>query len=129
VVPLLCCIICFFVAAAVFFLMILGFHGDAETSSKSIYAIWWIVMFSEVVTIVTVSCKWRVLSFKATHLVERMGLLTLIVIGEGAIGVSKTVSEIMGKDGPDLKGSFLICCIILLLVSRFLSSIGISEEN
>jgi low temperature requirement protein LtrA len=116
-IPLLCCIISFFAAAVVFFLMTLGFHEDAKTSSKSIFTIWWITMLLEVIIIVAVSCKWRMLSFKATHLAERMGLLTLIVIGEGAIGVTKTVSKIMGESGPDLKGSFLICCIVLLLVS------------
>jgi low temperature requirement protein LtrA len=115
--PLLCCIISFFVAAIAFFAMVLGFHEDAATSSKSLFAIWWVVMLLEVIVIVGVSCKWRTLSFKATHLAERMGLLTLIVIGEGAIGVTKTVSKITGETGLDLQGSFLICCIVLLLVS------------
>jgi low temperature requirement protein LtrA len=121
-IPLLCCIISFFVAAVVFFLMTLGFHEDAETS-KSIFAVWWITMLLEVMILVAVSCKWRMLSFKATHLAERMGLLTLIVIGEGAIGVTKTVSKIMGESGPDLKSALLICCIILLLVSSLQPSV------
>lgn len=57
------------------------------------------------------------LSFKKTHLMERMSLLTLIVIGEGAIGVTKTVSRMMGKSGLDVESCFLIMCIILVLVS------------
>jgi low temperature requirement protein LtrA len=116
VLPLLYCVVSFFVAAIIFFVMTLGFHEDAETS-KSIFAIWWIVTLCEAIIIVAVSCKWRTLSFKATHLAERMGLLTLIVIGEGAIGVTKTVSKIIGETGPDLRSSLLICCIIFLLVS------------
>jgi low temperature requirement protein LtrA len=57
------------------------------------------------------------LSFKKTHLMERMSLLTIIVIGEGAIGVTKTVSRLMGKHGLDVEGCFLIMCIIIILVS------------
>lgn len=71
----------------------------------------------EGIVIIAVSCNWRTLSFKATHLVERMGLLTLIVIAKGAIGVTKTTAKVMGKSGPTLDGSFLICCIILILVT------------
>ena len=47
---------------------------------------------------------------------ERMSLLTLIVIGEGAIGVTKTVSRMMGKSGLDVEGCFLIMCISLVLL-------------
>ncbi|EKG13809.1 Low temperature requirement A, partial [Macrophomina phaseolina MS6] len=61
------------------------------------------------------------LSFKKTHLVERMGLLTLIVIGEGAIGVTKTVSKMMGKYGLDVEGTLLVVCIVLVLVFLFLT--------
>ncbi|KAE9966305.1 hypothetical protein BLS_007106 [Venturia inaequalis] len=45
----------------------------------------------------------------------RMGLLTLIVIGEGAIGVTKTVAKVLGK-GITIEGAALICSIVLLLV-------------
>jgi hypothetical protein len=45
-----------------------------------------------------------------------MSLLTLIVIGEGAIGITKTVSRIMGKTGLEVEGCFLIMCIICVLV-------------
>jgi low temperature requirement protein LtrA len=115
--PLISCVATFFVAAAVFFVMTLAFRAKVGTVSRGIYSIWWIVMASEALIIITVSCTWRMLSFKATHLPERLGLLTLIVIGEGAIGVSKTVSKIMGKNGPDLNNTFLIGCIVLILVS------------
>ena len=41
------------------------------------------------------SCYWRVVSFRHTHLVERIGLLTLIIMGEGIIGMTKSVSTIL----------------------------------
>jgi len=44
--------------------------------------------------------------------------LTLIVIGEGAIGVTKTIGKMMSK-GLDMEASGLVLCIVLLLVSKF----------
>ncbi|QDS75713.1 hypothetical protein FKW77_008036 [Venturia effusa] len=114
--PLAICVLTFFTAAAIFFAMVLAFKDNEKQTNRSIFAIWWLVQLLEGVVIIAVSCTWRTLSFKATHLVERMGLLTLIVIGEGAIGVTKTIAKIMGKTGPTVDGSFLICCIILILV-------------
>lgn len=49
----------------------------------------------EALAVITISCIWRVVSFKHTHLVERVGLLTLIIMGEGIIGLSKSVSTIL----------------------------------
>lgn len=115
--PLVVCMLTFFAAAAVFLLMVLAFKDTKKQTNRAIFAVWWVVQLLEGIVIIAVSCNWRTLSFKATHLVERMGLLTLIVIGEGAIGVTKTIAKVMGKSGPTLDGSFLICCIILVLVS------------
>ncbi|KAK0647506.1 hypothetical protein DIS24_g7692, partial [Lasiodiplodia hormozganensis] len=110
----------YLVAAAVFGAMILAFRaGDA--GRPGLYWIWWVVLFLEGVGTITISCFWRMLSFKKTHLVERMGLLTLIVIGEGAIGVTKTVGKMMGKSDIDVQGTFLVVCIVLVLVFLFLN--------
>ncbi|KAF2873140.1 bacterial low temperature requirement A protein-domain-containing protein [Massariosphaeria phaeospora] len=84
--------------------------------NRGIYIVWYIVMIVEATAVITISCCWRMLSFKKTHLMERMSLLTLIVIGEGAIGVTKTVSRLMGKYGLEPEGCFLIMSIIMLLV-------------
>jgi low temperature requirement protein LtrA len=40
------------------------------------------------------SSKWKVLGFKRTHLVERMSLLTLYILGEGVIDVLKSVGKV-----------------------------------
>ncbi|CAO2651043.1 Nn.00g093400.m01.CDS01 [Neocucurbitaria sp. VM-36] len=87
-----------------------------DHSHRLVYLVWYVVMVLEAIAVVTISCCWRILSFKKTHLMERMSLLTIIVIGEGAIGVTKTVSRIMGKHGLDVEGCFLIMCIIVILV-------------
>lgn len=128
--PLIICMLTFFAAAATFFVMIFAFNDKFKQTNRSIFAVWWVVQVLEGVVVIAVSCCWRTLSFKATHLVERMGLLTLIVIGEGAIGVTKTVAKVMGKTGPTLNASFLICCVILILASIFtLSSSGIEANR
>lgn len=93
-----------------------AFLVGAEVS-VSIVSLWWVIMFLEGLSTITISCSWRMLSFKATHLVERMGLLTLIVIGEGAIGVTKTVSKLLGKsDTLDSVAIGQIISIILILL-------------
>lgn len=44
---------------------------------------WYIILGLEGLAVMIVSCVWRVMSFKHTHVHERVGLLTLIVLGEG----------------------------------------------
>ena len=57
---------------------------------------WYIVSVFEALSLLSISSYWPQLSFKHTCLSERVGLLTLIVIGEGCIGFSKTLSKISG---------------------------------
>lgn len=67
------------------------------------------------------SMKWKVVSFKQTHLVERMGLLTLIVIGEGIIVMLKAVNTVEKGAGwgrgwtPSI--FFVVACAVMILVS------------
>ena len=46
----------------------------------------------ETVVIVVISCIFRTISFRSTNLVERVGLLTLIILGEGVIGVIRAIA-------------------------------------
>ncbi|GAB1316400.1 hypothetical protein MFIFM68171_06610 [Madurella fahalii] len=115
--PLFLNTLTYVVAAAAYGAMIPAFSRDKPVDeSNGIYSIWWIVMLLETIAVITISSFWRMLSFKKTHLVERMGLLTLIVIGEGAIGVTKTISRMMGKEGLDPGDSGLVLCIVLILI-------------
>ena len=52
-----------------------------QTENK-IYALWYVVSGVEAGITIFASIKWRSLSFKGTHIVERMSLLTLIILGE-----------------------------------------------
>ncbi len=109
------------IATAIFGGMIPSYRPNSN-APPMLYMVWYGVMVAEAIMVITISCCWRMLSFKKTHLMERMSLLTIIVIGEGAIGVTKTVGRIMGKGGLDVEGSFLIMCIIVILVSLALDS-------
>lgn len=104
------------IAMGAFAAMTPAFKGESK-NHRLVYLVWYVVATLESVAVVTISCCWRMLSFKKTHLMERMSLLTIIVIGEGAIGVTKTVSRLMGKHGLDVEGCFLVMCIIVILVS------------
>ena len=113
ILPLGLCSFFYLLTTAAFAVMILAFK-DNQPYHTGIYSLWYIALFLETALVLAVSSIWRMLSFKRTHLVERMGLLSLIVIGEGAIGVTKTVSAMMSKKGPDQEGSALIFTIILV---------------
>jgi low temperature requirement protein LtrA len=63
---------------------------------------------------------WRIVSFKYTHIVERLQLLTLIIIGEGIIGMIKSVACItkgQTKNNSTELGS--VVAAVVLLVSFF----------
>ncbi|PVI06041.1 hypothetical protein DM02DRAFT_583701 [Periconia macrospinosa] len=113
--PLVLMVVLYATAAGIFGAMTPAFRAAAP-SAHSIYVVWYIVMGVESFGVIAISSIWRMLSFKKTHLMERMSLLTLVVIGEGAIGVTKTVSRLMGKYGLDVEGCFLVMCIICTLI-------------
>ena len=58
---------------------------------------WYIVLVFESLSLLSISSYWSSFSFRRTCLSERVGLLTLIVIGEGIIGFLKTLSKIAGS--------------------------------
>ncbi|KAF1831106.1 hypothetical protein BDW02DRAFT_532631 [Decorospora gaudefroyi] len=114
--PLLLMFVIYALSTAAFAGMTPAFRNNDDHKYRLVYIVWYVVMVLEAIAVITISCFWRMLSFKKTHLMERMSLLTIIVIGEGAIGVTKTVSRMMGKHGLETEGFFLIMCIIVILV-------------
>lgn len=57
----------------------LSFAFSTESTINA-YIAWYIVAVFEVGSNIAVAGKWHILSFKETHLVERMTCLTLIVV-------------------------------------------------
>ena len=78
----------------------------------------YVVVVIEAIAVVTVSSIWSVLSFNHTHLVERNGTLTLIIVGEGIVGMTKSVSTIV-TGSAKLTGNDIgtIVAAVLVLVS------------
>jgi low temperature requirement protein LtrA len=70
-------------------------NGADLPRSSRVYVAWYVIAISETVFTVTVSCYWRIISFKGTHMTQRMNLLTLIILGEGIIVVCKSISKLV----------------------------------
>ncbi|KAF2744566.1 hypothetical protein M011DRAFT_168779 [Sporormia fimetaria CBS 119925] len=66
--------------------------------TSNAYIAWYVVGIVETLVTVSVSCIWRVISFKGTHMVQRMSLLTLIILGEGIIVICKSISKIVKNE-------------------------------
>ncbi|GJC91482.1 hypothetical protein ColKHC_00308 [Colletotrichum higginsianum] len=81
-----------------------------------IYYVWYIILLIEIGITLGLSSIWKSLSFKHTHLTERMGLFTLVIIGEGAIGATKTIGIIMGDTGLRLDACLIIGCTVFILM-------------
>ena len=101
-VPMLATMGTLFVSAIIFLGTFWGYDlsntGDSFPNQKGgpkTYIAYYVVVCFEALAVITISCIWRVVSFKRTHLVERIGLLTLIIMGEGIIGMTKSVSKIL----------------------------------
>ncbi|CAE7026387.1 hypothetical protein PTTW11_04065 [Pyrenophora teres f. teres] len=56
---------------------------------------WVVICIAEGLCIFLIAMIWRIISFKYTHLVERLQLLTLIIIGEGIIGMVKSIGTVI----------------------------------
>ncbi|KAI9923854.1 hypothetical protein ASPWEDRAFT_26443 [Aspergillus wentii DTO 134E9] len=62
------------------------------------YIVWYVVSVLEAVINVGVASWWPVVSLYKAHLVERMTCLTLIILGEGIIGLTKTIVKVETMD-------------------------------
>ena len=101
-----------FISAMLFLGMSFAFH---RYSSEKVLAGWYVIVACEALAISMISGQVNFLSFRATVIVERLGLLTLIVIGEGIIGMCEAINKI-GSDNvwsSDIIGT-IICSVGIL---------------
>lgn len=112
-VPLAVIMATLFIAAIIFLGLTFSFHNDENSKA---YIGWYVVVGVEAFATIATSSKWRIIGFKHTHLVERVGLLTLIIMGEGIIGLTKAVTYIM-KGSTYLSSSVIgqIICAVLII--------------
>ncbi|KAL8954921.1 MAG: hypothetical protein Q9193_007012, partial [Seirophora villosa] len=80
--PLAIHIVAFAIGAVLCLAFFLTFTRDTMGQA---HIIWYVIIVLEALTVFVVAGHWRAVSFQHTHLNERCGLLTLIILGEGII--------------------------------------------
>lgn len=110
--PILAHIGTLFVSAMIYLGLYFGF-GSAVSDSGLIA--WYVTIGFESVVILAVSGRTKFLSFRRTAIVERLGLLTLIILGEGIIGLTGSVVKV-GSDKsftPNVVG-MVVCSVCII---------------
>ncbi|KAL4722598.1 hypothetical protein ACLX1H_010479 [Fusarium chlamydosporum] len=95
VLPLLLQIGLNFVLAMIY----LGTTFRFTNHNSNVYITWYILAGVEVILTFVLAYIFPVLSFQGTHLMKRMGLLTVIIVGDGIITICKSVVTIV--ENPD----------------------------
>jgi hypothetical protein len=93
-VPMLIHICTTFVCAFVFLGLYFAFNPSTPGNSGRAISGWFVTLAVEAIVLLVVSGQYRFMSFRHTPMVERLGLLTLIILGEGIIGLCEAVSKI-----------------------------------
>lgn len=112
----------YIVSGVVYGLTYLGFSKDKPHGYA--YISWYVIAGFETILNVIVTSKYKVVSFKGTHLVQRMTLLTLIILGEGIIVVCKSITSIVKNEDatiawtPATIGSITSSVVIIVCFSH-----------
>lgn len=121
----------YFVAAAIYLGLFWTFpkHGDSQS-----YITWYVVAILESIVATLVSAIWKqAISFKGTHLVERMSLLTLIILGEGVVSLASKCQQIVKSEGAlEFTTSTIaniICGVLILYFIYMIYFDWLEEEN
>lgn len=85
--------------------MYLAFSGRYALRAR-VWSVWFFLFGVEMWTVTGLSLMYPDLGFKDTHLNTRMGLLTLIIIGEGVIAITRIVNKTV-RPGGWTKWSFV----------------------
>ncbi|KAL3479024.1 nineteen complex-related protein 2-domain-containing protein [Aspergillus californicus] len=94
-----------FVSSLIHMAMFFAF-GEDHSARSYIWTVWFVLFWVEMWTVITTSCITPGIGFQDTHLNVRMGLLTLIIIGEGVISVTRIVNKTV-RPGGWTKWSFV----------------------
>ena len=121
VAPLLIHLATFAASAVICLGLIFSFNGHTHTIS---YLAWYVIAVIEALAVFASSSQWRSVSFKRTNLNERVGLLTLIILGEGVIVLCKSMAYVTkGQNySPAVIGQIITS--VLLIVSSLLPDPG-----
>jgi low temperature requirement protein LtrA len=110
--------------SGIFLVSVIVYTGLLWTFSEThltrvTYRAWYGLLAFEVVAMFAISCIWRVLSFKNTHVVKRMGSLTLIILGEGILNMATQFSQIVKSRGWSGTVFGQTLSVIIIIVSFF----------
>ena len=94
-VPLFLIIVNYFIAGIAY--LGLSFAFKSASTGPHAYIGWYVIAVAETAMTTIVSSVWRLVSFKGTHMLQRMSLLTLIILGEGIIGLTKAITGIVNN--------------------------------
>ena len=99
-------------SAVIFLGVFWAFHLGNDTS---VTIAWYVVIAVEAAAVLLVSGRTRFLSFRRTALVERLGLLTLIILGEGVIGLCDSIKTVRIAQGfPSNTIGQIICAVLII---------------
>ncbi|PYH94772.1 hypothetical protein BO71DRAFT_220318 [Aspergillus ellipticus CBS 707.79] len=87
-----------FVSSLMYLWMFYAFRQHSGLSPY-IWTVWFVLFGIEMWVVMGTSCVTPGLGLQDTHLNVRMGLLTLIIIGEGVIAVTRIVNKTVGPGG------------------------------
>ncbi|KAL2061563.1 hypothetical protein VTL71DRAFT_6940 [Oculimacula yallundae] len=104
------------IAAFVYFTTFLGFKKD--TPHNLTFIVWYFTAVIETAVNISISSRWEVLTFKGTHLIKRMSLLTLIILGEGIIAIAKSIATITEKEEA-WNGALLFTIVTAVIIVYF----------
>ncbi|KAH7336705.1 bacterial low temperature requirement A protein-domain-containing protein [Rhexocercosporidium sp. MPI-PUGE-AT-0058] len=114
--PLLLCCLTFFISALIYASILPTFSESGY--GQHAYRAWYIILGFEVISILAISSIWRVVSFKHTHVVKRMGLLTIIILGEGVLNAARELSNTARNSGwtRDAFGQALVASLVIYMI-------------
>ncbi|KAJ5052123.1 uncharacterized protein L3040_001882 [Drepanopeziza brunnea f. sp. 'multigermtubi'] len=104
-------------AALLYFSTFFGFKPD--NPRNHVFVLWYITAVLETAFNIIVSSKWEVLTFQGTHLIKRMSLLTLIILGEGIIAFSKSIATITEQE-ENWNGPLLLTIGMAVIIVYFI---------
>ncbi|KAH5578404.1 hypothetical protein HBI24_163160 [Parastagonospora nodorum] len=106
-------------------------RGAVGLEEQVVWLCWVIISIVEGLLIFLIAIIWRIVSFKYTHLIERLQLLTLIIIGEGIIGMVKSVACIFKgqSDNNSTEIGTVVAAVVLLYLLYMLYFDQLSHDR
>ncbi|MCJ1418351.1 hypothetical protein MMC32_004698 [Xylographa parallela] len=97
-------------------MLFLGVSYAVNSKNVSVVSFaWYAIILFEVLICFGIASRVEFMNFKKTSIVERLGLLTLIILGEGVVGICDSISRV-GVDrsfSSDVIG-MIICAIMII---------------